>query len=354
MWSTAALVFVISLFATYMLLPRLSNIASKIGLVDHPSQRKIHMEPKPLVGGIAMMAGICLTSILFVPLTNLRGVFAGMTILVVTGFLDDFKELDHRLKFLAQICAAAAMMIFSKTVLHNFGNLLAFGDIELGVLSVAITIISTVGVINALNMIDGLDGLSGGVSLVAFLSFSVFAYINGQTHLVLLNLAFCGALVAFLRYNVHPARLFMGDAGSMMLGFSLAFMSIAVTQGKCCVVPPVGPLLVLAVPIVDTLIVMTIRKVSGKSPFNADRLHFHHVLLRFGFNRTAVVLIIVSLTAGFSVFATAGTLLEIPDYYMFAVFMAYFFLCLIASIKLKKVYRASLRGEMPFGIGKDR
>lgn len=254
------LAFFVSFAIAFLILPKLTRIASRIGLMDYPdNSRKVHTMPKPLVGGLGMIIGISFSCLLFFPVSELRGFFAGVITLGIVGFLDDFRELNHRLKFLAQIGASAFMIFFSKTVLLSFGDLLSFGPINLGIFTIPMTIFCTVGVINAINMIDGLDGLAGSISLIGFVAFSIFAYLNRQTELMLLSLALCGAVAGFLRYNWHPSRLFMGDSGSLFLGFSLAFLSIAITQTNDSLVPPVAPLLILAVPVVDTI---TIRRYS--------------------------------------------------------------------------------------------
>jgi UDP-GlcNAc:undecaprenyl-phosphate GlcNAc-1-phosphate transferase len=311
--------------------------------MDHPGRRKVHFHSKPLVGGVGMVMGLSLACLMWIPLTGLRGFYAGVVLLVTIGFLDDYRETHHRIKLLAQIIASSVMMYYSRTYLVSFGDLLSIGDIDFASLAIPATVFSTVGVINSLNMVDGLDGLAGGISLVAFASFAVLAGINGLDQLVLLSIAFCGVLMAFLRYNLNPAKLFMGDAGSMALGFALAFFSISITQIEGSLVPPVAVLLVLTVPIVDTLIISARRVSGGRSPFQADRYHLHHILLRFGFSEKRAVAIIVAITACFSLVAIAGTLLGVPEYYMFLVFVVYFTVCIMVSLYLKRVFRAFKR-----------
>jgi UDP-GlcNAc:undecaprenyl-phosphate GlcNAc-1-phosphate transferase len=337
------LTFLISSTAALFLLSRLASIATRVGLLDRPGVRKVHAEPKPLVGGVGMVMGLSIACLLFVPLANLRGFYMGMVILVSAGFLDDCKELGHKVKFLAQVAAALFMVYYSDTVLLTFGDLLSLGDINFGELAVPMTVFATIGVINAINMIDGLDGLAGGISLVAFATFTAFAYLNGQTQLVVLGIAFCGVLIGFLKYNFYPAALFMGDAGSLSLGFALAFFSIAVTQGEGLVVPPAAPLLVLAVPITDTLILMTRRMLRRRSPFHADKHHLHHILLKFGFGQWSVATFMILLTALFCSVAFAGTVLKIPEHYLFMVFLAYFGICFVGSLNIKRIYRAWLQ-----------
>ena len=324
---------------TAFLLPSLGRLASRIGLVDHPNRRKIHIKPRPLVGGLAMSLAVALTGLLFIPLFNMRGFYAGLVLLVVTGFLDDFGELNHRYKFVAQIVAAVFIIYFSKVYLHTFGNLLAFGSIDFDMLAIPMTIIGIVGVCNAINMIDGLDGLAGGISLATFSSFTFLAFISNRPVLMLLGLSICGSLLAFLIYNWHPAKLFMGDAGSLFLGFAAGFMSIALTQGQNSLITPVTPLLVLAVPIVDTVTVMTKRLIKGKNPFHADKRHLHHILLKMGYSKRQTAAIIILLSTLFSSIAVAGSLLKIPEYYLFFFFMAYFAAYFTASFFIKKLVK---------------
>lgn len=349
-WLSFALSFLSALLITALALPRLAAVASKIGLMDAPNRRKVHKTPKPLVGGLGMTIGLSLTMLMFLPLGHLRGYMAGMILLVVTGFFDDFREMGHKIKFVVQIFATALIIVFSKESLVTFGNLLSFGDINFGILSIPFTIFCVVGVINAINMIDGLDGLAGGVSLMAFASFTVLALWAGQIQMAMLGIMLCGALVAFLIYNIHPAKLFMGDAGSMMLGFSAAFLAIALTQHENSMVPPVAPLLILAVPISDTLIIMTNRVLKGKSPFYADKYHLHHIIIRFGYKRNTAVMIILAMTMAFSLLAIVGTIVNIPEFVMFAVFAVYFILALAASLNLKKIFKRTRKLRHIAGI----
>ena len=333
---------------TVFLLPRLGKLASRIGLVDFPGKRKVHSKPKPLVGGIAMSIAVAITGLLFIPLSNLRGFYAGAVLLVITGFLDDFNELNHRYKFFVQIIAAVFVMSFSNVYLYTFGDLLSIGPINFHFSVPIITVIGIVGVCNAINMIDGLDGLSGGICLTAFASFAYLSFIAGHTTLMLLSLAVCGSLIAFLIYNWHPSKLFMGDAGSIFLGFVAAFISIDLTQGQGSLISPVIPLLILSVPIVDTVTVMIKRLMKGKNPFYADKAHLHHILLKMGFSRRQTASIIIILSGFFCSVAIAGTLLRIPGYYLFFFFMAYFTVYFTASFHIKKMIKNRAKLSIPF------
>lgn len=327
------LVFLTSFFFSSLIIPRLSHIADKIGLIDQPCERKIHTRPKPLVGGLGMIMALSLTSLLFLPLTHMRGFFSGIIILTVIGFLDDYKEVNHYWKFIAQAIATACIISFSDTVVLSFGDLFSTGNIDLGILAIPLTFFCVIGVINSLNMIDGLDGLAGGLSFIAFLSFAILSYLNNQADLMTLSLGLSGVTLGFLIYNWPPSKLFMGDAGSLPIGFSLAFLSIAVTQGKGSNVPPVAPLLILGVPIVDTVIVMTKRIFGGSSPFYADKTHIHHRLIASGRGEKMTLYIILTISLILSLVAAGGTILKISDYYLFLVFAIYFFINVIISLK---------------------
>jgi len=213
------LVFIFPIALGVLLFPKLIKIARRVGLMDQPGGRKMHSNPKPLVGGLGMAIVLLITCLLFVPLPGLRGYWAGMALLVLIGFLDDFKELSHQWKFVAQFVAVVCMVFYSDMLLKGFGNLLGLGEIRFGILAVPVTIFCVVGVINAINMIDGLDGLAGGVSLVAFAAFAWLFYWIGNPGFMLVNIALAGTVAGFLIFNWQPARLFMGDAGSLFLGW---------------------------------------------------------------------------------------------------------------------------------------
>ncbi len=340
------LVFLTALFGALYVLPRLSKIAKAIGLTDKPGNRKVHKEPLPLVGGIGMTIAATFSSLIFVPILGLRGFFLGLAVLLFIGFLDDFKEIGPFQKFGAQIVATTLLMYFSKAYLLSFGNLLGFGNMNVPNVTWliwAITIFCVVGVVNAINLIDGLDGLAGGISFVAFLSFAAHASLTNNHSIMLLNLAFAGAVLGFLRFNWAPARLFMGDAGSLCLGFSLAFMALVLTQGENTSMRPVAALLILAVPITDTVTVMVKRILRGESPFKADQYHLHHIFIRSGMEREQAVQMIIGVGIIMSVISVLGTVYQLPDYYLFCAFILYFVFYIFTSIYAVYLMRFSLK-----------
>lgn len=226
------LTFLLAFFSSLFVLPNLSHIANRIGLVDVPNARKVHVTPRPLVGGIGVVVSATFSCLVFVSLEGMRGYFSGLSVLLLIGFFDDYQELGHRKKFLAQIVGTALMIFLSNVHLSTFGDLFGFGEIKLpdmAMLPLVVTVFCVVGVTNAVNMVDGIDGLAGGITLMGFLAFAALASLSGNTVLMLLNLAIGGAVLGFLRFNWSPSQLFMGDAGSLCLGFSLAFMAVALT-----------------------------------------------------------------------------------------------------------------------------
>lgn len=339
-------VFLTSFFLVVVVLPKIANIARRIGLLDLPNNRKVHIRPRPLVGGIGMVIAVTLASLVFIPIDGLRGYFLGLAILVLVGFLDDFKEMGHQQKFMAQIIATGAMIYFSKVALVTFGDLLGIGELNVpssyGVVWL-VTIFCVVGVTNAVNLIDGLDGLAGGLAFNAFIFFAVHASLAGNHTLMLLNLALAGAVLGFLRFNWYPSVLFMGDAGSLCLGFSLAFMALALTQGEGSLVSPVAPLLILAVPITDTIIVMSKRIMQGKSPFKPDKYHLHHIFLRYGMNRARAVQVILAISVLLGSLSLLDPIYGLSDPWLFALFGIYFLVYLAASFCIVRCFRYSLK-----------
>jgi len=337
--------FIIALFVSYMVLPKLASIALRIGLLDEPGGRKIHHNPCPLVGGLGITMSLCFTSLLFVPLAGLRGYFSGLILLVLVGFFDDFKELGHWRKFAAQIIATFLMIHFSKIILFDFGNLLGLGSIivPFSWLRACVTIFCVVGVINSINMIDGLDGLAGGLSFVALITFALFGALTGDHASMLISASLAGAVFGFLILNWPPASIFMGDAGSLVLGFSLAYLSIALTQPEDSAIPPAAALLVLAVPITDTLTLMSKRAIKGNNPFRADRYHLHHIILRYGFNQENVVRTIIGLSVILSAIAVTGVIFKVPDWILFLVFALYFISYVIISFFIPNLLKIRLK-----------
>lgn len=344
------LAFLTALAGALYVLPHLASIARRIDLLDKPGEkRKMHKTPVPLVGGIGIVIAATFASMLFAGFSGLRGFFLGLAVLLLTGFLDDLHDLNSRRKFFAQIVATILMVYFSKVALLSFGDLL--GGVGIGPLVLPdtpwiiwpVTVFCVVGVINAINLVDGLDGLAGGISCIAFLAFALLSFLEGNRVLTVVNLAFVGGIAGFLRYNWTPARIFMGDAGSLCLGFALAFMSLALTQGEGKGVSPVVPLLILALPITDTITVMGKRMLMRRNPFRADHYHLHHILLRCGFSKVGVVWRMLVGSFLFSGIAVVVYLFRIPEAYVFSGYCVWLAGYVVVSFFIVRLVRKSLR-----------
>lgn len=285
------LAFVVALSVTAALIPVLVRWAPAIGLTDAPGPRKVHSMPVPRVGGLAMAAGLLVPTLVTVQLTpSIRGVLLGLIVLLVFGLWDDRVNLGYRTKFAGQVLAAGLCMVVGNV---HVGSLMIGSVIVLPeAVSDFMTFLFLIGITNAVNLADGLDGLAGGLVLLCLCAIALFAAMSGNLTVAEMALIEGGAVLGFLRFNTHPARIFMGDSGSQMLGFSVGALALLATQGEACPLSAALPLLLLGLPIMDTLSVMATRIRAGRSPFSADSNHLHHRLLALGFaHREAVLLI---------------------------------------------------------------
>lgn len=322
-----AVAFGLTLFLLLMLRP----VATRIGLVDHPGERKLHGGAVPLIGGIAMFIAFCLSVLtLDIPITGLRAFFAGSLILVVIGILDDMHELSARTRFTVQIIATTIMAVWGGVVLNDFGHLLSSEFVfELYWLAVPVTVFAAIGVINALNMLDGVDGLAGFVALVAVIGMAVISFAAGDMNtLMILGLVF-SVITAFLIVNLRNdhkqcSMVFMGDSGSMFLGFALSWFLITLSQGDDRAMSPATALWLFAIPLYETLTMIIRRTRNGRSPFSADREHIHHMLELAGYSKRMTVLIIVFASLLFASLGLFGHFYQVPEYVMFYSFIAVF------------------------------
>lgn len=282
----------LALFITLALVPLFRGLALKLRVVDIPDARKIHQQPMPKTGGLAMAVGALIPIILWGPPNPmLLPLLMSSVVIVAFGFLDDVIDLSFKAKFAAQICAALIVVLYGEVRITSLGTLLPGGFLLPGYISVPLTVTVIVGVTNAINLADGLDGLAGGISLLIFACIGLLAFKCGDMFFALIAASMAGAIFGFLRFNTFPATVFMGDAGSQFLGFLAITLSLSLTQ-KNIPYSPLLPLLLLGFPVLDTLSVMLGRIYHGKSPFKADTNHFHHKLLRLGFYHSEAVLII--------------------------------------------------------------
>ena len=282
--------------AALVFVPLAMKLAYKIGAVDKPNARKVHTKITPRMGGL----GIYLAYIIVVLATQkmnmqLAGLLLGSTILVVLGIFDDMKDLNAKFKLLIQVLAAVIVMAFGVRI-EFMTNVFGGGAIYLDILSLPITLLWIVGITNAINLIDGLDGLAGGIATIAALSMAVVGWIYGQYLMASMAIILAGATMGFLRYNFHPAKVFMGDTGSLFLGFNLSVLAIMGVAKSVTFISLAAPVLVLGVPIFDTFFAILRRKMNHKPIFAADKDHLHHRLLGMGFSHRKTVLIIYAIS----------------------------------------------------------
>ena len=287
----------LSLFITIVLIPILKNHAFRLQTVDFPNSRSVHTFPKPRIGGIAMAMGAIIPVLLWTPKNPLiSSLLVGSLIVTLFGFLDDQKNLGYKTKFAGQFLAAFVVILHGGVAIRSLGGLLPEGFLLPNWISVPFTAFVIVGVTNAINLSDGLDGLAGGIALLCYSCIGIVAYQVGDYPVAIISAAVIGAVFAFLRFNTYPAVIFMGDAGSLLLGFLAITLSISLSQ-RNAPLSPLFPMILLGFPVLDTLTVTVLRISTGNSPFKADQKHFHHKLLSLGFSHTGSVVTIYLLQA---------------------------------------------------------
>lgn len=282
--------FVLAMVVTMAVLPVFVRYSARWLIIDQPGARKVHAAPIPRVGGLAMAVGVFAAALIVVDLhAQDRWFLLGAAILVIFGALDDRFDLDYRLKLLGQILAAGIVVIPGGVQLRT----ITIEDLVVlpPEISVPLTMCFLVGIANAINLSDGLDGLAGGNVFLCLCAVAILSSLGEQAGGVELSLAFAGAVLGFLRFNTYPASVFMGDAGSQVLGFAVGVLSVRATQGDANQFSAAIPVLLLAVPILDTLTVMVQRVSEGRSPFSADKNHIHHKLLALGFVHHEAVMV---------------------------------------------------------------
>lgn len=325
-----ALVLVLTFAVTAMALLVLQPVAARVGLLDIPGGRKSHSHPTPLIGGLGIYLGVlCISLLTPIVMEQFRALLMISAFVLLVGILDDMRELRVSLRMACHAAAAWMMISLAGVQLHSLGNLVFTGPVELGVLAVPLTIFATIGVINAINMSDGLDGLSGGLVVIALLSLSIAATTAGQTAMLSFNQILIVSLMAFLLLNFRvmwkkSAMVYLGDAGSTLLGFIIAWLVIAATQGEMAFIAPVYALWFLAVPLMDTVALLIRRPLRGRSPFSPGQDHLHHQLLRAGLSKEQTVLVLYSAAILMAATGLAGHLAGASESIMFLLFLAVF------------------------------
>jgi UDP-GlcNAc:undecaprenyl-phosphate GlcNAc-1-phosphate transferase len=322
--------FVTALLISVVLIFCLKLVALRVGLVAEPGEHRQHSTDTPLVGGAVIYFAFVLTLYLLGELGVIpNSVLIALTVLFVFGLADDLWDIPFWVRFVAQIFASY-LLVSDGVILLDLGYLISAELFTLGRWSTALSVFAMVGVINAVNMIDGIDGLLGSLSIVILLA--LVMVLGATDNLMISIFVMIGAISGFLLFNFRfvresPARIFMGDSGSLFLGVFFAWILVSKTQGQSSTFPPVVALWILAIPLFDTVGVMLRRIAKRKSPFHADRTHTHHTLLEMGYEVRTVVIImslvsIVSSAVG--IFAYKYGMQEYILFYLFLFcFIAY-------------------------------
>ena len=338
------LAFALPFVATVILILLLRPVAPRFGLVDVPSARKRHAEVVPLVGGLAMFAAVAVVSagLGFVREMPI-GFFAGALLVVLVGVVDDRYAVSAMTRLGFQSAAVFLGTAFGGPILIDLGELLGPWTVELALVGLPLTVFGMVGVVNAINLSDGLDGLAGGISFTALVAIGVALYfiqgtgplpvdVAGATHVLV---ALTGAIAGFLLFNLRTpwclrASVFMGDAGSLFLGFVIGWLLVFV-----CSLPvgsrlyPVSALWIVIVPLFDTVASALRRKWLGRSPFRADAKHLHHLFRAWGCSQSATVAALVGANALGALIGVVGWRLDVPEYWMFCAILACFGLYMV-------------------------
>lgn len=338
--------FAIAIVLTMMAIPPLMMVAHRFHFLDTPDYRKVHKTTVPRIGGVAMVCiSIVLMSLLVLEKQNYAMFVLGYLVLFVFGVLDDIRNLDYKYKLLGQVLAG--LLVFQSGFVRIETLPLITGQLD-PPSSLLVTLLFMVAVTNAVNFVDGLDGLAGGTSLLTFSLIGVLAAQIGHFDILFMALIFSGTILGFLRFNTHPASIFMGDTGSQFLGFSMACLALMLTQQDAGLFSPALVLLLLGLPIFDIVSVVCQRLLAGQSPFKPDKRHIHHKLLELTGSHLHAVAIIYVLQI---------LLLQLCYYYRFAGDSKLLLVYMIFSLGLVALYflarSAGTRHFMKLDLGED-
>jgi len=290
-WQASLIAMISALCAIKILWP----IAIDINLVDIPDDRKQHDGSVPLIGGLSIYFGLMVAIYITQPLPdNLFYLLMTASLVFLIGLLDDLKDLGIWPRILVQIISCLLLVLFTDTCITSLGSPFGSNEIELGKLAIPFTIFAVVGLVNAFNMSDGIDGLAGSLAIVTIIGIILFDAVTKNPPLLGFLLMFSAALLPYLFTNLISAqKIFLGDAGSLLIGFILAWILVFLSQGDSRSMVPTSVLWCVAIPVIDTFTVCFQRIRTGKSPLSADRQHFHHLLLDAGFSPKKALLIIL-------------------------------------------------------------
>jgi UDP-GlcNAc:undecaprenyl-phosphate GlcNAc-1-phosphate transferase len=296
--------FALALVVAWIATPIAGRVAWRVGAIDRPRERGLHIFPTPRLGGIAILIAVAASALIFLePNNEMRGILGGALVIAVVGAADDLLELTPDVKFLGQVLAAV-IPVASGVRVDDFTAPFV-GRVDLGDLSYPATVLGIVAVMNVVNFIDGVDGLAAGICTIAAITFGVIALSLDRNPAGILAAATAGAALGYLRHGFHPASIFLGDSGSNLLGYLLAVIAVQGALKTNAVVALIFPLIVLAVPILDSSFVIAKRIKYGKPVYRADTSHFHHRFANIGFSQRRTVVYLYLWTSVLAALALA-------------------------------------------------
>lgn len=308
--NNAIAIILVSFLISVVLVPIAKIAANHVGAIDMPNERKVHKKPMPRMGGLAIFASFLLCYMLYAKsTTQMLSILMGGFVIVLVGIFDDIKPIRARYKFILQIIAACVVVFYGKIYLTDisaFGIYIHFG----APFNYIFSILWIVSIMNAINLIDGIDGLAAGISSIYFATISIIAFLLHKSGNLDVNLALImlGATLGFLAHNFPPAKIFMGDTGSLFLGFMISIIALLGFKATT-LTSLIVPLVILAIPIFDTVLAIFRRLLKGESIGAPDKEHLHHQLLKMNFSTRTTILLIYAidiLFAAVSIFYVLG------------------------------------------------
>ncbi|ABZ76065.1 undecaprenyl-phosphate alpha-N-acetylglucosaminyl 1-phosphatetransferase [Shewanella halifaxensis HAW-EB4] len=321
--------FSLAFLLSFVVIKFSAPYASKVGLVDLPNARKVHDGAVPLIGGIGIFFSVLLASSVFIEYSRVLNLYLiSAALILFIGVLDDRYDLSVRLRMIAQVITASILIFGAESYLTSLGSIFYFFEFKLGYLGILVTVIAVIGSINAFNMVDGIDGLAGMLSIVTFAALAFLFYQVGNPWFVL-PILFIAAITAYLCFNLRwpfssIQKVFMGDAGSMLIGLTVVWLLVTGTESVNQAFSPVIALYLIAIPLMDMAAIMYRRVKKGHSPFKPDRDHLHHIFERAGYSRKQTLARITLLSAILATIGVLGELLAVPEVMMFIGFLVIF------------------------------
>lgn len=292
------LLIVVSMAVSVILTPIIIAISKRLDIMDKPNYRKVHTKPVSILGGTVILFSFLLGIWIGHPIEHeVIPLIIGTLIMYIVGLIDDLYDLKPIYKLAGQIIAALVVVYYGVTI--DFIQL-PFGTIHFGILSIPITVFWIIAITNAINLIDGLDGLAAGVSTIAFMTIGFIAILQVDIFIMMICSVMIGSLIGFLFYNFHPAKIFLGDSGSLQLGFIISLVSLLGFK-NITLISLFFPVVILAVPFIDTLFAMIRRAKKGQRIMQPDKSHLHHRLLKLGYSHRQTVILIYSIAIMFSI-----------------------------------------------------